>query len=108
MGINPTRGLLPNLAPETPQERYGDIFDMSKEDGEVLSEELGGIKVTADSANSGTGELAQDLTDLETRVATAENLLRHAVIAVPPASLDDLPSGQVYLDQATGTISQKP
>lgn len=108
MGINPTRGILPTITPQTPQERYGDVFDMAKEDGEVLSGELGGIKVTADSANSGTGELAEDLTALETRVATAENLLRFAVIAVPPAALEDLPSGQVYLDQSTGTISQKP
>lgn len=39
--------------------------------------------------------------------AKLRELIKHAVIAVPPASLEDLPAGQVYLDVPTLTIHTK-
>ena len=109
MGIRPNRGgLIPRPVQDTTESRYEDWLMGVEDNLAPGADVIGEVDAKATSGNSGVTDLANRVAALETRVATAENLLRFAVIAVPPASLDDLPGGQVYLDQDTGTISQKP
>lgn len=109
MGIRPNGdGAIPPVTPDNPETRYSGWLTDLEDSGEIVGGVWQETDAKATSGNSGVTDLAGRVASLETRVTTAENLLRFAIIAVPPANLADLPSGQVYMDQSTGTISQKP
>lgn len=109
MGIRPNGGgAIPPAQPDNPESRYGDWLSELDSSGEIIGEVWQDTDAKATAGNNGVTDLAGRVASLETRATTAENLLRFAIIAVPPANLADLPSGQVYMDQSTGTISQKP
>lgn len=96
-----------NVEADTPQNRYGGQFTNDSVAGEALGETLGEVNAMASSANTTAGELIADIEALEGRVATLEGQLSAAILAVPPANIADMPSGQVYLDVATLTIHTK-
>lgn len=109
MGIRPNSGgVIPPAQPDNPETRYSDWLDELDSSGEIIGGVWQDTDAKATSSNNGVTDLAGRVASLEARVTTAENLLRFAVIAVPPANLNNLPSGQVYIDQNTGVISQKP
>lgn len=101
MGIRPNRdGLIPPVTPDNPETRYSDWLTDLEDSGEIV----GGVWQETDAkASSANGSVS----DLAGRLATAESLLKNAIIAVPPASLAALPAGQVYLDVPTLTIHTK-
>lgn len=101
MGIRPNRdGLIPPVTPDNPETRYSDWLTDLEDSGEIV----GGVWQETDAkATSGNGGVS----DLAGRLAAAEGLLKHAIIAVPPANLADLKTGQVYMDVGTGTIHTK-
>lgn len=101
MGIRPNgSGAAPPVTPDNPETRYSDWLTDLEDSGEIV----GGVwKETDAKASSGN----DGVTDLAGRLATAEALLKHAIIAVPPANLNDLGAGQVYMDVPTLTIHTK-
>lgn len=101
MGIRPNgSGVIPPTAPDNPETRYSDWLTELGDSGEVVGGVWQETDAKATSGNDG-------VTDLAGRLAAVEALLKHAIIAVPPASLNDLGAGQVYLDTATLTIHTK-
>lgn len=126
MGIRPRKSgsYLPPV-PDNSTSRWGSWVDDLDSAGGTAGEGFEEIDAKASSGNAGVSELAtrvaglerrveeletrvSDLEPLVGRVNKTEALLKHAVIAVPPANLNELASGQVYLDQETGTVHRKP
>lgn len=79
--------------------------DLTALEGRVdaLEHLIADVTATADSANTAAGELAAKIAGLEQRIES----LKNAIIAVPPANLADLETGQVYMDVPTLTIHTK-
>ena len=101
MGIRPNgSGAIPPATPDNPETRYSDWLTDLEDSGEIVGGVWQETDAKASSGNDG-------VTDLAGRLATAEALLKNAIIAVPPASLAALPAGQVYLDVPTLTIHTK-
>lgn len=101
MGIRPRKGgsYLPPV-PDNSTSRWGDWVDDLDSAGGAAGEGFEEIDAKASSGNAGVADLAGKL-------AAAEALLKHAIIAVPPANLSDLGAGQVYMDVPTLTIHTK-
>lgn len=101
MGIRPNSdGVIPPAQPDNPETRYSDWLTDIEDSGEIVGGVWQETDAKATSGNDG-------VTDLAGRLAAAEALLKHAIIAVPPASLEDLETGQVYMDVPTLTIHTK-
>lgn len=106
MGIRPkgTNETI-TLPDDTPQGRWGDWIAGLDEAGEIGGGVISEIDAKAESSNTGTGELAADLTALEDRVEDLE--------AAPPAhtqpqsSITGLVSRLESIEQRLGTIETR-
>lgn len=90
MGISPRRsGEQTHIPPDSPQNRWGDWITGLEGAGEIGGGVVAEIDSKAESANTGSGELAGDLTALEARVDAVETGKANAVHTHTSTQIND-------------------